>query len=131
MRLAPSSFRSLGFIAFTVGAVPTGAKTGVSSTPCGVCSRPARALLSGSAAISSNSNMLVVRLRPWQCVEIVIWVDGGLLRRLDHRWIVGIDAPPLGRQQPGDLFHHRMPQIVQSLPAGATASRAWERAEGL
>jgi hypothetical protein len=24
-----------------------------------------------------------------------------------------------------------MPQIVQSLPAGATASRAWERAEGL
>ena len=54
---APTSTRSSGSSALTVAFVPTGMKTGVSTTPCGVSSRPTRARVvpsTGAAAVTSN-----------------------------------------------------------------------------
>ena len=44
-------------MALTVPCVPTGMKTGVSTTPWGVVSRPRRAWEEGSVAKSSNDDM--------------------------------------------------------------------------
>ena len=51
---APSSSSSSGVIALTVPCVPTGMKTGVSTSPCGVYKRPRRAAVSASSLINSN-----------------------------------------------------------------------------
>jgi hypothetical protein len=40
---APVARTASAVIAFTVAAVPTGMKTGVSISPCAVCSTPVRA----------------------------------------------------------------------------------------
>src|SRR5271167_2173058 len=55
MTCAPSSSRSCCVCPFTVAAVPTGMKAGVSITPCGVVRRPSRAP-DGSVARTSKRN---------------------------------------------------------------------------
>src|SRR3989441_3836171 len=54
---APAVRRSSGPRAFTVACVPTGMKIGVSTTPCAVVSRPARA----APSVATTSNFMVVR----------------------------------------------------------------------
>src|ERR1035437_1805879 len=51
----PISHNSRGSTALTLPCVPTDMKTGVSTTPCGVVSRPRRAL--EEVSVLSNSNM--------------------------------------------------------------------------
>ena len=50
----PASFRSRGSTPLTVACVPTGMYTGVSISPCGVCSTPALAPVSGSVLMTSK-----------------------------------------------------------------------------
>src|SRR5512134_2791875 len=52
---APSACRSSLPSVLTVARVPTGMKTGVSTTPCPVCSKPARARVSGHSATISKT----------------------------------------------------------------------------
>jgi hypothetical protein len=137
IRLAPNIFRSAGRIAFTVAAVPTGAKTGVSMAPCGVWNRPARALLWGSVARSSNSNIAfslaaasLANGRARRGIEVMVRINGGLLRCGYQGRIASVDAAPLGRQQGRDCLHHRFAQGIQRSPSGPAARRLGEGTKG-
>src|SRR5216684_5316633 len=52
---APVAATSSGRIAFTVAAVPTGMKAGVSTIPCAVCIRPRRAAPSRARRVKEKS----------------------------------------------------------------------------
>src|ERR1017187_3961235 len=62
MRTSKSPASSRGARPFTVAWVPTGMNTGVSTMPWGVCSKPARARVTGHSAWISKGNLLADNL---------------------------------------------------------------------
>src|SRR5229473_6845372 len=58
---APVAATSSGRIAFTVAAVPTGMKAGVSTIPCAVCIRPRRAAPSRARRVKEKSLICAAR----------------------------------------------------------------------
>src|SRR3954466_3604852 len=83
MICAPVSATVSGNMAFTVAAVPTGMKTGVSMTPCAVVSRPRRA----APSRATMSKPIVTRLHPeveqiWRLAESAANLQPGFSSKL-------------------------------------------------
>src|ERR1035441_722263 len=86
MRTSSSPASSRGASPFTVAWVPTGMNTGVSTMPCGVCSKPARARVTGHSACISKGNLLADNLfQPGQTITEVGELRQELALVLLHR----------------------------------------------
>src|SRR6185503_19094716 len=84
---APIACRSSGSSDLTVASVPTAMNAGVSTTPCGVVNRPARAAPCCASSENANSDT-------W--LQNAIAVNGGGIRSDDgHRVAVRIKAIPV------------------------------------